>query len=268
MKIACTTLACPSWPLETIVERFAEYGYDGLDFRGLGEQTEIWRLEEFSSKAAETAEKIAAGGLAVSGFSSSARMFHADPADEAKSLAEVRQYAALCRKFDCHMIRVFGGGLEGAPIGEAVETSVATLRKLAEAAGEGVTVAVETHDDWYRTAPLAEVFAKVDAPNVGVLWDMHHPFRMGGESPQQTFDSVGRYTVAVHIKDSVPTGDGKHAYCLPGEGDVPLAEMIRLLRGGGYDGFLTFEWEKRWHPELPEPEVALPAYVEFVRGIA
>jgi hypothetical protein len=28
---------------------------------------------------------------------------------------------------------------------------------------------------------------------------------------------------------------------------------------------VSFEWEKRWHPELPDPEVALPHFMEEIR---
>jgi hypothetical protein len=39
------------------------------------------------------------------------------------------------------------------------------------------------------------------------------------------------------------------------------------LRNDGYQGYYSFEWEKLWHPELEEPEVALPAYVSAMRYI-
>ena len=34
--------------------------------------------------------------------------------------------------------------------------------------------------------------------------------------------------------------------------------VLDLLRARGYDRWVSFEWEKRWHPALEEPEVALP----------
>ncbi len=268
MKIACTTLACPDWTLQTVLQRFAEFGYDAVDFRGLGGEMNLWKLPAFSTELAATAERIAASGLAVSGMSSGARAFVADPGGRERALAEVRQYAKLCRALGCPMIRVFGGDVGDTPMAEAIPVSAEALRRMAEAAGEGVTVAVETHDTWVRTGPLAEVIARVGRDDVGVLWDLHHPFRLGGETPRQTYDNIGRHTVAVHVKDSRPTGDGGHEYTLAGEGDVPLAEMIGMLVRGGYRGYLTLEWEKKWHPELPGPEVALPQYGRFMKEVA
>ncbi len=33
----------------------------------------------------------------------------------------------------------------------------------------------------------------------------------------------------------------------------------------GYEGWITVEWEKRWHPEIEEPEVALPRHLPVLR---
>jgi sugar phosphate isomerase/epimerase len=53
-------------------------------------------------------------------------------------------------------------------------------------------------------------------------------------------------------------------YVLTGEGRVPVRETVRVLRQGGYAGYFCLEWEKRWHPELEEPEVAFPHYARVM----
>ena len=55
--------------------------------------------------------------------------------------------------------------------------------------------------------------------------------------------------------------------CLCGEGDVPLAGIANALKTSGYDGYITFEWEKRWHREIPGPEVAVPHFARFIRAL-
>jgi hypothetical protein len=49
-----------------------------------------------------------------------------------------------------------------------------------------------------------------------------------------------------------------------GEGEVPVREQVKVLAGAGYQGFYCFEWEKKWHPEIEEPEVAFPHYAKTV----
>jgi len=264
MKIAFTTLGCPKWDLDAIVARAKEYGYDGVDFRGLLNEMAVYKLPEFAEGAARTARRFAKAHLEVSAFSSSARLYEADPAKAVGAMEEVAQYARLCATFSTQFIRVFGGQLPPGSREEAIEQALKTLETMATIAAP-VTLALDAHDDWMDSNLLAEAMRRVRAPNVCVLWDMHHPYRYRNETPQRTYGNIGRHVGYTHIKDSRATPDGKYVYTLPGEGDVPLAEMIGLLKSGGYDGYLTVEWEKKWHPELPEPEVALPAYARFLK---
>ena len=267
MKIAFTTLACPEWDLDEIIARAREYGYDGVDFRGYRGQMDLCKLPEFAPPAAAAAaRKLADAGLTVACLSSSVRLCQPDEEGLAAAIEEVRRYAELCGIFAARFVRVFGGAVGDASRGDAVEMAVAGLDKLARAAHPAI-LAVETHDDWVDTSLLAELFRRTDAPNVCALWDVHHPYRLHGESPQESWRNIGRYTRYTHVKDSRRRPDGEFDYCLPGEGDVPLAEIVSLLQADGHCDYLTLEWEKLWHPEIAEPEVALPAYAAYLRRL-
>jgi hypothetical protein len=52
---------------------------------------------------------------------------------------------------------------------------------------------------------------------------------------------------------------------LTGAGTVPVRDQVRLLNAAGYKGYYGFEWEKGWHPEIEEPEVAFPHFVRTIR---
>jgi hypothetical protein len=43
-----------------------------------------------------------------------------------------------------------------------------------------------------------------------------------------------------------------------------LRHALALVRRNGYDGWLTLEWEKLWHPEIEEPEVVFPHFVKSI----
>jgi glucosamine-6-phosphate deaminase len=51
---------------------------------------------------------------------------------------------------------------------------------------------------------------------------------------------------------------------LPGRGEFPARRVLHVLEAQAYDRFVSFEWEKRWHPEIEEPEVALPHFTGWV----
>ena len=282
MKHAFTTLGCPDWDLETVIERASRYGYDGIDFRGLGPhrrdaetgryvecQLDITTDPRFTTELARTRDAIRTAGLEVAGLSSSARFAHLSPSDQGHMLDEAKRYIALAAELGCGIVRVFGGsfGKQGLDLAAATDNLVAALSALAPVARDAnVVIAVETHDEWIDSAKIRPVFERVDSPSVGALWDVHHPYRVGGEAPSRTWELIGQWVVYTHVKDSVVEGEG-HRYCHTGEGTIPLAEIVGVLARGGYDGYLTYEWEKIWHPDIPDADEAFPRHVEALRAI-
>jgi len=281
MKLAFTTLGCPEWGLGTALARGREMGFDGIDLRGIGPyrfdeakgryvdlDLDITRMPAFTDGLDETRGLIRDSGLEVAGLSSGVRFVSLSPADLKKMLDEGRRYIALAKELGCGMVRVFGGGFS--PAKKAVEDAraeiVAGLKELAPAAEDaGVVIALETHDNWTATETMRPIFEEVDSPAVAALWDVNHPLRQAGEPPETTWANIGPWVRYTHFKDSVVGEDGKLSYTIQGEGTLPLREFVDVLARGGYDGWLTLELEKMWHPELPAAEVAFPAYVETMR---
>jgi sugar phosphate isomerase/epimerase len=148
-------------------------------------------------------------------------------------------------------VRVFGGE---SPALDDIARRLEPV--LARAAALGVTVALETHDGFSSAARVGELLRLVDNPSFAALWDVHHPYCVG-ESPDEVLHALGDRVHLVHVKDARRRGDAWELVPL-GAGDVPVRESLAALDAAGYDGWLTVEWEKRWHPELAEPEIALP----------
>ncbi|MHC4247992.1 MAG: sugar phosphate isomerase/epimerase family protein [Planctomycetota bacterium] len=283
MKLAFTTLGCPEWDLPTALARGREMGFDGIDFRGVGPHRfdpesgryvdfdlDITRMPAFTDGLDRTRALISDSGLEVAGLSSSVRFVSQTGADLEKMLDEGRRYIALAKELECGVVRVFGGGFDAAKktVADARAEIVSGLKELAPAAREaGVVIALETHDNWTSTDTMRPIFEELDSPAVAALWDVNHPFRFAGEPPETTWANIGPWVRYTHFKDSVVGEDGKYHYTLQGEGTLPMREIVDVLAGGGYDGWLTLEWEKMWHPELPEARVAFPAYVATMRAL-
>jgi sugar phosphate isomerase/epimerase len=128
---------------------------------------------------------------------------------------------------------------------------------------------LETHDNWARSEDALSLVKAANVANLKILWDVYHPYRMG-ESPAQTWEKLGgsEYVAHVHIKDA--RRDATHPkgwqLTLLEEGEVPVREAVQLLARAGFDGYISLEWEKKWHPEIEEPEVALPHFAAKLRG--
>jgi sugar phosphate isomerase/epimerase len=270
MKLAFTTLGCPSWDVDTIVLKAVEYGFDGVDFRGYLGKLELYELPQFTTGLQSTARKFADAGLEVPCFSSSVHLFSKTREKLDAAIQEVKSYAEICRVFGAQFIRVFGGSIRETPREQAIDILVDNLASLVTAVQEyGIQLLVETHDDWVDSHHLRPVMERVNSDSVGILWDTHHPYRMSGVTPEKTWEELGRWIRNTHWKDSRIDLDNKRGYqlCLVGNGDIPLKDIFACLKRNGYDGYLTLEWEKMWAPEIEEPDVAFPAYVHYMRNL-
>ncbi len=267
MKLSFTTLGCPKWTLKQIVENAAKMGYDAVDFRGLLEDVDVSRRPEFTTQLKTTKKLFKDHGVEVSAISVSAHFAVVDATEKKQQFDEAQRNLELAAKLDSHVMRIYGGQV---PQGYTVETImpilVGNLRRIGDEAEKyDVTLALETHDAWTNSAVLTQVVVQTNHPRVKALWDLHHPYRFNGEAPELTYANLGKHTVGTHIKDSVLDEDGKPRYVLLGEGTVPVKKMLEMLVKGGYEGYATLEWEKRWIPELAEPETVFPQYAQKMR---
>ena len=87
-----------------------------------------------------------------------------------------------------------------------------------------------------------------------------------GEKPQTTCDNLKPWLAHTHFKDSQKTAEG-YRYVLPGFGDVPLTETVRVLKAANYEGFYSLEWVKRWDTTLEEPGIVFAHYANFMRTL-
>ena len=272
MKLSFSTLGCPNWSFDEIVLRASQYGYDGVAFRGLGGELDLTKVPEFSPPArANTRRRLKEAGLATSMVLTSAAMMVADAERLEANLQLCRGHIDIASDLECPYIRVFGGQMPvGISYAAAVRRAGDRLHGLGDyAAPRGVCVLIETHDDWVVTSRLRQAVETADHPNVGVLWDVHHPVRIAGESVAQTWANIGPWVRSVDFKDSVTDFEARlgYRYVQIGDGEIPLKDALRILKSAGLDGWLTFEWEKVWHPDLADPSVAFPEFIARIRAL-
>jgi sugar phosphate isomerase/epimerase len=254
--LAFSTLGCPVWDLPRILSAAREYGYNAVELRGYLDQMDLPLADPFTpANRTETRRRFEDAGVAVCCVSSSGTVAK-------NNLDHVKAHAELAGALGCPRVRVFGGKLpDDLPHAEGIARFAETLRAFGDAAQEaGVYIVLETHDSFSKGAEVAELLAATAHPAVFSLWDLHHPYREG-ESLEETNRYLAPTLRHVHVKDGAAGN-----YTLLGEGDVPVFPMLDLVLGGGYDGPISLEWEKRWKPDIAEPEVAFPQYAKALRA--
>lgn len=261
MKFGMSTLGCPGWTLERVAEAASDYGYEGVELRILdGEvitpvlvRRNLDRLRRLFGGS---------GQAKLVGLGTSIRV-SADKAEERNANDQAAQeFVELAHELDVPFVRVFGGRFaDGEDEATATRRAADALERFGSAARRaGVTIALETHDDFSRSSTVAEALQQVRSPAVGALWDTHHPYRMG-EDLARVWTNLANRLVHVHIKDARRRTDGGWDLVLLGEGEVPCREIVRALTMRGYSGYVVAEWEKKWHPEIADPEIALPQHI-------
>ncbi len=271
MQLAFSTLACPTWSLEEILAAAGRYGYDGVEWRGLQGEIDLRNTDAFAlANIAATRARFEAARVRAACLSSSVTMVAAtvDDVSRKQAASQAEAYVDMAQAVGAPFVRLFCGNLPvGMPADTALGHAADDLRELGDfAAVRGVTLVVETHDAFTRTELLMELIRRARHPAVQVLWDIHHPYRISGESVGHSLRALDGHVRYTHLKDSVLNADGDgYTYVPIGQGDVPLREAIDGLRGAGYDGFLTIEWEKRWIPALAGPDEILPHYATTIR---
>lgn len=267
MKISFTTLSCPEWTWEQILEQAAALDYDGIEIRGIENEMYLPKAKPFLPENIEdTISVLKNKGLEIICLDTSCS-FETGQA-YAEVMKEGEDSIDLAEKLGVPYIRVFGDKIPDPAKKEETISKVASgLNELGRYAEDrNVYILIETHGDFSASDVLAAVFEQVDSKAVGILWDINNPFKEHGEDLKATYKKLGQYIKHTHIKDSKTTTGGEKL-CLVGEGDLPLSEVVSILKEDGYTGWLSFEWEKKWHPEIEDPEIALPAYIKYVKII-
>jgi sugar phosphate isomerase/epimerase len=164
---------------------------------------------------------------------------------------------SMAKKAGAHAIRVFLGSF-AFTYDYDYDGIIRALRELCDYSETDIWV--ETHNEFSTGKMLRKLLDDVNRPNVNIIWDILHPLEEN-EQPAVTWDYVGDRVAHIHIKDGIPKPEVHDwEYTIIGEGQVPIKEIIYILAHGGFDGYLSLEWENTWRKELQK----YPADMDFI----
>ncbi|MFZ4376835.1 MAG: sugar phosphate isomerase/epimerase family protein [Saprospiraceae bacterium] len=265
-KLAFSTLGCPDWRLKQIVDCSVENGYKGFEIRGLAGEMDLPKCPEFNkTNLPASLRLIKDNDIKIINLGSSVNLHFAQEDKRKSNLDDAKRFIDLAEQLECPFVRVFPDDL---PPDQSVEQTldliISGLVTLGEyAKGSNVSILLESHGKVVYKDMLLKIMAGANHPKVGLIWDFFNMWVVTKESPMEVFDTLGKYIKHVHIKDANLV-DGKPAYCLIGQGVAPLREAMDSLKRANYKGYYSFEWEKKWHPEIQDPEIAFPHFAKEI----
>jgi sugar phosphate isomerase/epimerase len=270
MKLAFSTLGCPAWSTEQVIEQAVKMGYDSLELRLLNGQ--IIDPVRDAAQVADAVKLSRARGLDVCALDTSCRFNIPDAQERERQETDLANWIRLAEDVQVLILRIFGG----APPADAQASEeeqdawmISSLKRVAPLAEQAhIAVALETHDAFSSARRVARVLNAVNSDAIAALWDSHHPYRVG-ESAPQVAALLGPRIAHVHVKDALRKDpEGKNwQLVLIGEGEVPVKEQLAALAQLGYNGYVSVEWEKHWHPEIPDAEIALPQHIAWLKQL-
>ncbi|AVM44717.1 TIM barrel protein [Victivallaceae bacterium BBE-744-WT-12] len=257
-KWGFSTLGCPECSLGEAVALADEYDFRMLELRSVDGSIDLPKVFEEPEKRAQLKRLAGEGRIRVFGssFGISSRR---------NNYEELAALGRLADEAGVPYLRVFGG-FDFAEELDSEKLTVA-LENLAWFRGQNLKakLALETHDGYSSAARCRRLLDRVDG-ELPVIWDAHHTCRFAGETFRDSWELLAGHVVDIHVKDSRLDSDGKLVATVPGEGDLAVPELLELLEEVDYTALVTLEYEKLWHPYLPEIRVALAAVNRFWRN--
>src|SRR5579863_470577 len=268
MKLSFSTLGCPDWSFDKIIDFARDNQYSGIEVRGILRQMDLPLVPEFSNTEAlaTTLKKMNDHGLKFVDLGSSCALHFPKGDERTKNLDEGKRFIDLAAKLNCPYIRVFPNQIpKDRDRQETLNLIIEGLRELGGyASNSNVTVLLESHGELIYKKDLLYVMEGAASPHVGLVWDICNMWIVTREPPEEVYASLKTYIRHTHIKD-LKIENGKEEYVLLGTGIVPIFQAIDLLFKNKYTGYYSFEWEKLWHPEIPDPQIALADYPKAIK---
>ena len=176
----------------------------------------------------------------------------------ARAVARCRELSRYAQAIECPWVLVVPGPTDGRTDAQVTSDTVATLREMADVAAEfGISVAFEFMGfPWAAVRDVAgawEIVQEANRPNLGIIVDTAH-FYAGGSTLESIREVDPERLVVLHINDVEDVAkpditDGHRLY--PGEGVIPLQDILGAVRATGWDGVLSVELfrEEYWQQD-------------------
>ncbi len=214
-----------------------------------------------------------------------------DPDDAARDadIAGLKRVIGYARYLNAGFIRIYAGNYPqdaADPDGEKRRRLISALRLLGdEAQNAGIRLVIENHFNTMAVsaAQTASLLSEINHPAVGALYDQVNLAFTYNEDYPEAIALQKQYIYYTHVKDLVFKSEKKFFASsdvshpddsernvlskIVGEGIMPWKEILSCLRGAGYKGWLSLEYERRWHPEdIPDASVGMKKSAEYVRS--
>ena len=242
------------------VAKAAELGFDGIEFTDLiSAKATLDEQLEYARQIKAEAEKH---GIEVVAYLIGADLYGGGDAEVERLCGQLRvakeMGASMLRHDVCYKEKQADGRVVS--FERMLPTIAENTRKVTEYASTlGIRTMSENHGFVAQDSDRVEkLYNTVASDNYGILVDVGN-FACADEDSSKAVSRLAPYAIHVHAKDfhfypygtSPETEKGviltracnKIVGCAVGDGDIPVARCLDILKRAGYDGYVTVEFE-------------------------
>lgn len=191
-------------------------------------------------------------GVAISGTAIGNNFSHPKGPKRDAEIALTKQWIDRAAVLGAPHIRVFAGVTKEIARDAADKLVISALEECCDYAGrKGIFLGLENHDSIGSAATLVPMVKAVKSPWIGINLDSGN-FRTA--DPYRDFAECVPYSVNVQFKTELqPAGGARQA--------ADFKRLARLLREGGYQGWVALEYEGK-----EDPATAVPRHLDEMRA--
>lgn len=290
MKIAGHTMGTPEYTVTEAIKLFHDIGIDGAEIvvqdgyhSGISTACTKEELDTIKKCAEENNIEICCLTPYNSYFND------LDDVKRSAEIAGIEKVIDACEYVGAHFIRIYGGNLVAGDtycLPERRAKLVESMRYLGDkAAAKGVTLVIENH---FNTMCVSakdsySVIKEINHPNVKILYDQANLSFTENEGYREAIAIQQDEVAYMHVKDLVfkegvsftsdevshPEESKRNVYTrIVGEGVIEWPEILKLVKAHGYDGWLSMEYERRWHPDdIPDASIGMKKGADYIKSI-
>jgi sugar phosphate isomerase/epimerase len=249
MKPAFSTVACPDWTLERVLDTAESVGAMGIELRTFGSGSTRFACEPSLTSADKLRQMCDKAGVAPISLGTSVR-FDApiDPPvigrlfDTEQSVREAKSAIDLAVDIEARFVRVFGFELHGGECRKAGNARICErlTKAVDHCRNKPVQLLIENGGSYPTAATLRELTDEVAHPLLNVAY-CPAVAASAGEDIRTGIDAIGQRLAVVKLKDMK---NGKP--CALGEGDFHAPETLDALAAAGFAGWVIYELDRAW----------------------
>jgi len=248
-------------PLESIISKAKEFGYDGIEIAAKRPHGSVLDLDSDSRKRLK--DLIKSKGLEIpclAGYND-----FADPSPYNREINQiyVREVIKLANDLDTGLVRVFASGMGAMHKGASFEEQWGWVREnlievVKYAGDQGIVLGLQNHPPiMHSYHNVLQMIKEVDSDNLKAIIDAPLLFQAGeGGKIEEAVEKTGDLMVYCHTgahkllpgpfeRTEIAGGVLRKTYKFQGvpmgEGDEDYRTYFRTLKKIGFDGFFSYE---------------------------